>query len=493
MSVLIASCLLAFTEGRNYIDDFGIVHSSTKNKPKIVLFARQAISLRNYGLTTSQLVGVFGEWYISGSDTNWTVGSSLPANPDNDDIQFLQEVVDLSPSCHVGYCTEFDEDAFMAMTEVDEVLVHGYLGSFWGLGNEQFRNKVVEKTGKPPIFFEMSKEGSDMCELDPSGPDSTCPGLSMIDLIEKNFELAEYFDFDIPDSINSDRQTLCSSAANFQTNMKTAHENGVRLMAAYLTTGISYFADPTSDGVLRMFEELGMPILHTGKCFNEGICGGNYFWEYMAKETYFQSCPAEGIAAECNDDPFYPVDMWLYDHRTTMMVTEPSFTLDNNFPDKALIAGQRAYWPITGFNSPLDAAEILDIVGPQVASATRLHPATPCTGGINVTGTDHRTQGLPGGEYACFSTTNHNSKYLEKCSFTKSCAAENKNSQYWNGNTKDKNGSLRARKRKCKWLAKQSAFKKRQHCGMTEGFELPWKTIPVARKVCTTTCCDYLS
>merc|ERR1719476_1169634 len=131
----------------------------------------------------------------------------------------------------------------------------------------------------------------------------------MIDLIEENYELAKYLNLDVPNSLNTDRQALCNSAKNFQMHMKTAHEKGVRLLAAYPTVTTSYFADPVSDSVLRMFEELGMPILHIGKCMDAGNCAGNYFWEYVSLNTYFQSCPegAENVQASCNDNPYYPV------------------------------------------------------------------------------------------------------------------------------------------------------------------------------------------
>ena len=201
--------------------------------------------------------------------------------------------------------------------------------------------------------------------------------------------------------------------------MKTAQEKGIRVMPAYLTTKTSYFADVVSDSVLRMFEELGMPILHIGSSMDAGDCAGNYFWEYVGLNDYFKACPdgEENVTSSCNDGTLYPVDFWLYDHRTTLAVTDPDFIL--GFPDKALIAGQSAYWPIGGrLLSPRDAAEVLNIVGPQVASASRVHPATECTPDIDVTGTDHRIAGLAGGEYACFNDgAFHNTKYFQECTF----------------------------------------------------------------------------
>ena len=47
---------------------------------------------------------------------------------------------------------------------------------------------------------------------------------------------------------------LCNSAKSFQADMNIAHEKGLRVMAAYLTTGTSYFATPIHDPVLHMLE-----------------------------------------------------------------------------------------------------------------------------------------------------------------------------------------------------------------------------------------------
>lgn len=414
-------CLLSILNvadgSRTYVDSKGVTHVSDKTKPSVVMFAHKAVSLKNYGLAEDQLVGVLGEFYNSGSDIDLaspSAGSSLPADPLYEDIQFLEKAVHLSPGCKVGHCTTFDLDTFLSL-DVDEFIMQGYRGAWWGF-NETYTQTVIEevtkKIGKQPIYIELSKDGAESC----SEEGGDCPGLSMIDIIESNYELAKYLDLDIPESLNQDRQQLCVAAKNFQNNMKTAQDKGLRVMAAYLTTTLSYYANPVSDMVLRMFEELGMPILHVGKCKDAGNCSGNYFWEYVPIETYFQSCVGN-ITASCNSNTFYPVDFWLYDHRTTLTLTNPDFSL--GFPDKAIINGQMGYWPIGGrLLSPSDAAEILNIVGPQVAGADRIRPMTECTPDLDVTGEDHRKSGLAGGEYACYNEAKfHNTKYFKTCNF----------------------------------------------------------------------------
>ena len=77
-----------------------------------------------------------------------------------------------------------------------------------------------------------------------------------------------------------------------------------------------------------------------------------------------------------------------------------------------------SYAPLGRLYTPQNAAEILSIVGPEVAKATRIHPSTGCVPDVDVTGTDHRTFGLVGGEYSCFNDRAfHNTKYYEVCKF----------------------------------------------------------------------------
>lgn len=99
----------------------------------------------------------------------------------------------------------------------------------------------------------------------------------MIEVINQQFLLAVALEFKIADIIEEDRQALCQAAATFSDNAKTAQANVVRTMAAYLTTATFYFASPTDDMVLRMFEELGAPLMYVGKCTDEAACPYDYF------------------------------------------------------------------------------------------------------------------------------------------------------------------------------------------------------------------------
>merc|ERR1719413_183978 len=171
--------------------------------------------------------------------------------------------------------------------------------------------------------------------------------------------------------------------------MKMAHDKGIRTMAAYVDPSSAFYASPVNDIVLRMFEELGMPILHVGKCEE---CSQSYFWETIPSESYFSSCENSTDFGDCNDDTLYPVDVWLYDHRTRPIITNEDFAVV--FPDMAVLNGQYVEWPIGGRKiTPRHAIEILSAVGPSIANAERLHGETSCIADLDVTGKAHRQSG----------------------------------------------------------------------------------------------------
>jgi len=395
---------------RSFTDDLGVTHTTTSDKPKVVAWAHRAVTLAHYGLDESQLLGTYGEWANSGSDydfENPEAGSSFPADPTPEEMRLLTKVVNLSPGCKAEYCTEFNMEAFKAL-DAEFILVHGYRHSPWGIAG--LIANITAQTNTEVIYSEVSLEGDD-CTAD--GGHKECYGKSMIDVIEDNMETATFLNFDKPDQLNADLLRLCTSATTFQKQMEEAHDRGLRTMASYLSTTTSYMAAPHHDMVLRMVEELGMPIMHVGACTNSTICPYDYFWEWLPIKEYFTDCAEGEYTESCNSNTLYPVDFWLYDHRTTMTITNEDFAL--GFPDKAIIAKQYDYWPIGGrLITPHHAANILDTLGPALLSAERIYPKTECTP-ADVTSVGHRTSGLEGGAYACYNADNHNIKYYHTC------------------------------------------------------------------------------
>lgn len=115
--------------------------------------------------------------------------------------------------------------------------------------------------------------------------------------------------------------------------------------------------------------------------------------------------------SQCNSEVLYPVDMWLYDHRTTFSFLSQDFK--DKFPDPAFLQGQFEYWPIGGgIISYRHAAEILSIVAPTLAEMERIHDSTECTP-ADVSSIEHSKNGIAAGGYVCFDRSFHLESYLQ--------------------------------------------------------------------------------
>lgn len=281
----------------------------------------------------------------------------------------------------------------------------------WGFDADT-EKQVVNIIGKPIIYIDVAQQGANCISEDEA---ENCYGKSMIEVVQQYHNLAKALGINIPSSVEQDRRDLCKSAEEFQNAAEIAHTRGVRAMAGYISVNefrnaTSYLAYPPDDMVLRMFEELGMPLLHPGKCQADG-CSQNYFWEWIPTQELFQECTEGQDRWTCDDEVLYPVDMWLYDHRTTLTFIAQDFR--NDFPDPAVLQGQYAYWPIGGgIISFKHAAEILSIMAPALAKMERIHDRTSCTE-ADVTSIAHAQDGLSRGTYACFDRTVHRQSYLQ--------------------------------------------------------------------------------
>ena len=337
--------------------------------------------------------------------------NSCPANPSPEEYEFLLDSVNLSPQCGAEYCQDFDFEAFQSLN-VDVMIMHGYRQSVWAL-SETNVTEIERITGRTIVYIDISLRGPNCTE----GNENLCAGKSMLEVIQQYEQLALALGINPPKSLQGQKERMYDAAANFQDVARTVANRGVRIMAAYLAPqgggdfgDSNYFANPTNDLVLRMLEELGLPLLHVNcnQAPDEEACPLGYFWETVQTPKYFGGC--EGDLAGCADNVMYPVDFWLYDHRTTLYVTDPSFR--DVFPDKAIELGQMGYWPIgAGTISHEHAAEILELLAVSLRDAQRIHPATDCKT-VDVSSDSHRTVGLAGGEYACFEEKFHNQAYF---------------------------------------------------------------------------------
>lgn len=350
---------------------------------------------------------MYGQWGNEASDLDLSdpeSGSSFPKDPTPEELQFLASTTNLSPNCPTGArCNEIDTD-LLRQVDADYVLTLGYRHQVRYIGD--YVKEIEDIIGKPVIYLDVSQTGPD-CK---PGKEDRCYGKSMIDLIHQIEKLAFAMGISPPASLERDRQNLCEASAAFREAAKKAHLRGVRAMAAYIVPGedeSTHLANPPDDMVLRMFEELGMPLMHV-ECDlkpNEETCPLGFFWETVAN-TNMTNFQGTGV-------PKYPIDFWLYDDRITLTVLDPKFGTEI-YPNKAFREGQYAYWPIGGGSlSYRHAAEILNIVTPSIASAQRLYEPTGCEDGVDVSGVAHRTVGLDGGEYACYDERYHREEYLQ--------------------------------------------------------------------------------
>lgn len=362
-----------------------------------------------------QLAGVYGQWGGETSNLDPSdpeAASDFDKDPSSEDIQFLaSNAVNLSPNCLPGSrCTEIDLELLRGI-EVDAFLTLGYRHTVRYI--TEYVAEIEEITGKPVIYIDLSQTGPD-CR---PGNEDRCFGKSMIDLIHQLEELAAALGITPSSAIEKDKEDLCNAAQNFQQVARDAQLRGVRAMAAYFVTGIdkaSYYANPPDDMVLRMLEELGMPLLHV-ECNlkpDETQCPLGFCWEVLNNTGYFGNCKQPTLKACEDNTPKYPVDFWLYDDRLTLQVLSDDFA--NEFPDKAIQAEQFAYWPIgAGALSYRHAAQILNIIAPALDKAKRLRDGTQCEEGVDVSGVAHRTVGLDGGEFACYDESYHRQEYLQ--------------------------------------------------------------------------------
>jgi len=185
-----------------------------------------------------------------------------------------------------GSCSSHACPHIFSELDPDFFVVNGYRQEPWAIGPIMAN---ITAGGYPEdriIYNELSvsNNGADCTEE----AHVNCYGKSMIDVIETYIELSSFLNLETPDSLDQEMKDLCSAATTFSANMKIAQEKGLRVMPAYLSTGTSYFAHATDDMVLRMLEELGMPIMHPGSCPDKDACVFEYFWEWIPIGEYFQ-------------------------------------------------------------------------------------------------------------------------------------------------------------------------------------------------------------
>lgn len=370
------------------------------------------------GMTEDQIVATYGAWVNRGSDLdfdNLAKGSSLPSEPTPEELEWLDtKVTNLNPECEKpGGCYSFSVD-ILKKVNPDYVVFWGYNQSPFYFSDPTLIPNVTEAFDT--VYIEISQESGKrdgtVCSADVV---NGCHGKSMITLVKQWEDLALALGATQPAHVEADKKAMCDAATKFTAAAKVAHEKGVRVMAMYPRTDLFYLANPTGNSVLRMLEELGAPLLHPGEICNDVIepeCSQSYFWENVPRAQYFVGCdPDVDDTDACVGKTLYPVDLALYDQRTTISIQNTTANRIINEP--AIVKGQMAYWPGAGLPQTYEhAAEILTILAPALEKAERIHPETDCTPEVNVTSLEHAKTPMLEGKYACFDPKYHNDAYL---------------------------------------------------------------------------------
>jgi len=180
----------------------------------------------------------------------------------------------------------------------------------------------------------------------------------------------------------------------------SAQERGIRVMTMNPSidenNAVSlYFVDPLSDPFLRSYEELGVPIIHPGTGLQK-----------LRSNEWFTDCQPGVMFKNCNDNAFYPVDLYLVEGRRFFFNTpEEQYFLQTFFPDKALLNNQVAHWPLNdGAISYTSAARSFQEMTRKLNEAVQQYGSTQCVN-ADVTSNQYLNAafgGLKGGDYACY-------------------------------------------------------------------------------------------
>lgn len=401
------------TYGAMFTDDNGLTHNIPSGA-KVLCGAMDAVTLFHFGMEASQIGGTFGERSSSGSnyggkyfDGNLADHGNhsnveynpehFPADPDETERAFLNQIPDFSPCSHTNYyCAEIDIPAIKAAGWPDYVI----FGSFYSsLISDEFRSNATE-AGVPIVELTSAYGSTPEAQILPRG---------MIEITERWEELAGILlnPQDVAATVKNDKEAFCAAAEKFKAATQIAQNKGLRAMAGFLPYSGNgengeigaFLASPERDTVLAMLEELGMPILHNDA---EPDRAYEYKTDFTTGTLPTQNIMSNGFVG----DPVpYFIDFWLYDDRVTLDFISDSFA--QAWPHKAVVEKQYAYFPANSrIFSYRHAAEILTIITEPLKSAEKLElVSTQCTpaaeGGYS--GPAHRSAGMEPGQYACFS------------------------------------------------------------------------------------------
>jgi len=396
-------------EQRTFVDDAGILHTTRKAAPKIISSARTALSFHHqFKINPSQIAGTYGNYFPRGSIGNMhdpDYQPYWPTDPTPNELAFLEQIPSFSPSCYHAKQTRCDEiDIEAAIASEPEKWVYIDNGS-WHTGEEM--KAITDSMGNLPIFISTQYEGNKNPGCITYNKDTAtyitdkekCKARSLLDVIKRTNELATFLGIQKID-IAKDQQEFCDAAQALTDAASSAQERGIRVMTMNPSidenNAVSLsFVDPLSDPFLRSYEELGVPIIHPGTGLQK-----------LRSNEWFTDCQPGVMFKNCNNNVFYPVDLYLVEGRRFFFNTpEEQYFLQTFFPDKALLNNQIAHWPLNdGAISYTSAARSFQEMTRKLNEAVRQYASTQCVN-ADVTSNEYLNAafgGLKDGDYACY-------------------------------------------------------------------------------------------
>ncbi|KAG7341345.1 hypothetical protein IV203_023296 [Nitzschia inconspicua] len=424
-ALLLAPMLLVqFANAAIFVDDRGVQHTwDESTKARVAVRAGiGAVSLYHMGMREEQLAATWGLWGVRGSDfdpENPSQGSIYPeADPSPEEAAFLASAVNLSPSCwkNPRGCFQWDDTAeVLGMRDEIDFIVNIDNGSAEDSYN------AAEEAGMNVIFIDTFYEYNENCRASNYSiiDTSFCYGRSMIDVAQRIEELAVFLGVEVDqNSLNQQKQAACDAAQAFTETMKDLHDKGIRVKVSIVDTelrddtGVTTASvadfDPIELWVPRTLEELGMPLLHAASYENNE-------YGYIYSDEYFPDCTPGFVNDTCNGNTYFPVDFWLIDSRSFILIDD-NFKLI--FPDRAMLAGQ--YWSYPrndGSISYVMIESLLNEYRTRLGSAVKLQDSTGTCTPADPKATAHLvadgTGGLGLNEFICYDEAAIQQEYLQ--------------------------------------------------------------------------------
>ena len=350
------------------------------------------------GLPHAQVKGTYGERCASGSNLNtyadWNANQAdfgdhntaahdptkFPADPISDEEKaMLASTLDLTASCSstcywcIGtpYGTEILQTLDANDAWPDYIIQGAFSGSY-------------PLTIDPHLLGNATARGVKVIAIIDIHNDATGAQSRPVDYIAvtKRYEELAIF-LGATANLDNEKRALCAEMNSFKATAAAAASRGVRAMGILAPNG------PVTDGVAK------------GAMYGANVDQVTMTLLELGMQIYEQDATLGAWGADLDADALpYGVDFWLVDARAILDFTSDAFA--TSWPHPAVTAKQYATWLHGGWiHSYQHGTEILQIIGTELAKASRLTDASDCTVVADVTDPSYRVTSLGAGKYAC--------------------------------------------------------------------------------------------